>query len=67
MSAGEEQYNGPEDAWGSINAASCHTNYSDRWHRNRSKAYLWTGPVELWKYSTTILLDNLSYSSVELR
>lgn len=30
MSAGEEQYNGPEDAWGSMKAASCHTNYNNR-------------------------------------
>lgn len=29
MSAGEEQYNGPEDAWGSMKAASCHTNYNN--------------------------------------
>lgn len=32
---------------------------------NRPTAYLWTGPVELWKYSTTILLNSLPYSSIE--
>lgn len=32
---------------------------------NRPTAYLWTGPVELWEYSTTILLNSLPYSSIE--
>lgn len=32
---------------------------------NRPTAYLWTGPVELWEYSTAILLNSLPYSSIE--